>query len=544
MTKYKIVALDPIAPEGLALLDAEPNFEYEVRTGLKGDDLRKTLAEFDGAIVRSGVKITQESLAGNRRLKAIVRAGVGTDNIDKAAATRLGIIVMNTPAGNTLSTAEHTLALMLALARDVAPAYHSLLEGRWDRKSFMGTQLAGKTLGVVGMGRIGREVALRAQAFQMKVLGYDPFLTEDQAAKLGIQKAAEIREMLPQVDFLTVHTPLNNETKDLIGLPELELVKPGIRLVNCARGGIYNEEALVAGLKSGQIAGVALDVFAEEPCTSSPLFGMPGVVCTPHLGASTNEAQTQVAVEGIGLLMNFFNKGEIRQAVNMSSLDPQTLAAMQGFLDAARRLGLFLAQLQGGNVETCVLRYQGDVAALDTKPLTAAFCAGLLERALEESVNMVNSELLLRERGIELTQATSKANNSFTSIINAEVAGTGGRVTASVALFGTNMPRLVMIDELPIDAYLDGLMLIFRHSDVPGVIGRVGTIFGEHKVNIAQMSVGRDRAKPGQAAVGVLNLDSPPTSECLELLQEIPSLTSVQLIELPPEGVLPSWLII
>lgn len=543
MAKIRIVALDPIAPEGLALLDAEPDFEYEVRTGLKGEDLRATLGEFDGAIVRSGVKITAESLAGNRRLKAIVRAGVGTDNIDKVAATRLGIIVMNTPAGNTLSTAEHTMALMLALAREIHPAYQSLLEGRWDRKAFMGTQLAGKTLGVIGMGRIGREVASRAMAFGMTVLGHDPFLTEDQAAKLGIQKTAEVREMLPLVDFLTVHTPLNNETKDLIGLAELALLKPGVRLINCARGGIYNEGALVEGLKSGRIAGVALDVFTEEPCTSHPLFGMPGVVCTPHLGASTHEAQTQVAVEGIHLLLNFFKQGEIRQAVNMSSLDPKTLREMQGYLDAAHRLGLFLAQLQGGTVETCILRYQGDVAALDTKPLTAAFCAGLLERALTESVNMVNSELLLRERGIQLTQATSKASQSFSSLINAEVSGKGSRVTASVALFGTNMPRLVLIDDLPIDAYLDGLMLVFRHSDVPGVIGRVGTIFGEHNINIAQMSVGRDRSKRGQPAVGVLNLDSAPDAACLELLRAIPSLSSVQVIELPPEGTLPSWLI-
>ena len=281
--KTRILVLDPIAAEGIAMLQADSDFEFEERHGLKGDDLRKSLAEFDGAIVRSGVKITAESLEGNKRLKAIVRAGVGTDNIDKNAATRLGIVVMNTPAGNTLSTAEHTFALLLALSRSIAPAYQSLCNGKWDRKSFMGTQLADKTLGVVGMGRIGREVASRGQAFGMRVIAFDPFFSDDQAAKMGIIKANTIAELLPKVDYLTVHTPLTDETKYLVGMKQLDQLKPGIRLVNCARGGIYEEAALVEGLNRGIIAGVALDVFEEEPCAKSPLFGMPGVVCTPHL---------------------------------------------------------------------------------------------------------------------------------------------------------------------------------------------------------------------------------------------------------------------
>ncbi|MFK7734636.1 MAG: hydroxyacid dehydrogenase, partial [Pirellulaceae bacterium] len=275
MAKFRIGVLDNIAQEGIELLEAEADCEFEKRTGLKGDDLRNALNEFDGVIIRSGVKITPESLEGNKRLKAIVRAGVGTDNIDKEAATRLGIVVMNTPSGNTLSTAEQAWALMLALSRNVAPAYQSLCEGRWDRKLYMGTQLADKTLGVVGLGRIGREVATRAQAFRMRVVAYDPFLSEEQATKLGIEKSDTVAEMLPKVDYLTVHTPLTNETKGLINKENLDSLKPGVRLVNCARGGIYDEAALVEGLKSGKIAGVALDVFAEEPCTDSELFGMP-----------------------------------------------------------------------------------------------------------------------------------------------------------------------------------------------------------------------------------------------------------------------------
>ena len=378
---FRILVLDPIAQEGFDLLNAEKGFEYEVRTGLKGEELRKSLNEFDGAIVRSGVKITAESLEGNKRLRAIVRAGVGTDNIDKTAATRLGIVVMNTPAGNTLSTAEHAFALMLGLSRSIAPAYQSLCEGRWDRKSFMGTQLADKTFGVIGMGRIGREVALRGLAFGMRVIAFDPFLSDEQATKMGIEKSNSVADLLPRVDYLTVHTPLTDETKYLVGMNQLEILKKGVRLINCARGGIYEEAALIEGLKRGIIAGVALDVFEEEPCTNSPLFGMPGVICTPHLGASTEEAQTQVAIEGIQLLINFFKTGEIRHAVNVASLDPKTLDALRGYLDAAYRLGLLMTQWHEGSIGACQLNYRGEVADKDTKLLTAAFCAGLLEKA-------------------------------------------------------------------------------------------------------------------------------------------------------------------
>ncbi|MFM8891110.1 MAG: hydroxyacid dehydrogenase, partial [Planctomycetia bacterium] len=306
--------LDTHSPDGLALLDeaASAGITYEVVTGLSGKPLAEALARHDGAICRSGVKITAESLAGNHRLKAIVRAGVGTDNIDKDAATRQGIVVMNTPAGNTISTAEHTFALLLALSRNVAAADASLRQQRWDRNKFMGVQVAGKTLGIVGLGRIGQAVAKRALAFDMRVIGYDPFFSPERAAEMGIELVDTARGMLPEVDYLTVHTPLTDETRHLVGMPELAVLKRGVRLVNCARGGIYDERALVEGLSSGVIGGVALDVFEKEPCTESPLFGMPGVLVTPHLGASTEEAQSQVAVEGVGLLVDFLSTGAIR----------------------------------------------------------------------------------------------------------------------------------------------------------------------------------------------------------------------------------------
>ena len=539
---FLILVLDPIAQEGFDLLNAERGFEYEVRTGLKGEELRKSLNEFDGAIVRSGVKITAASLEGNKRMRAIVRAGVGTDNIDKTAATRLGIVVMNTPAGNTLSTAEHAFALMLGLSRSVAPAYQSLCEGRWDRKTFMGSQLADKTFGVIGMGRIGREVATRGLAFGMRVIAYDPFLSDEQATKMGIEKSNSIAALLPRVDYLTVHTPLTDETKYLVGMKQLDILKKGVRLINCARGGIYEEAALVEGLKRGIIAGVALDVYEEEPCTNSPLFGMPGVICTPHLGASTEEAQTQVAIEGIQLLINFFKTGEIRHAVNVASLDPKTLDALRGYLDAAYRLGLLMAQWHAGSIGSCQLNYRGEVADKDTKLLTAAFCAGLLEKAMADDVNIINSEMLIRERGIELTENRNRELGAFSSSITAEVSGSGQRVKAGVTVFGNNMSRLISIDDYRLEAYLDGHMLFFTHTDVPGIIGRVGTVFGQHQVNIGQMSVGRATQQPGGHAIGVLNLDGIPPKVALDQLMAINAIEKIQMVELPAMGVLPAWL--
>lgn len=542
MATYRIGVLDPIAEDGIELLKSAANFEFEQRTGLKGEELKTALNEFDGVIIRSGVKITAESLEGNKRLKAIVRAGVGTDNIDKEASTRMGIVVMNTPSGNTLSTAEHAFALMLALSRSVAPAYQSLCQGKWDRKLYMGSQLADKTLGVVGLGRIGREVALRALAFRMRVIAFDPFLTDEQAKKLGVERADVVADMLPKVDYLTVHTPLTSETKHLVSRSDLDQLKPGVRLVNCARGGIFEEAALVEGLQQGKIGGVALDVYENEPCTDSPLFGMPGVVCTPHLGASTEEAQTQVAVEGIQLLINFFETGEIRHAVNVAALDPKTLEVLRSQLDVAHRLGLLVGQWHGGSVSSCNLHYRGEVADRDTKLLTNAFCVGLLERALEEDVNIINAEMLLRERGIELKEIRTPEMSAFRSSIMVEVTGDNRTVSAAGTVFGQNMPRLVMLDGHRLEAYLDGNLLVFTHQDVPGIIGKVGTAFGQHGVNIAQMAVGRASPEPGGNAIGVLNLDSQPNQPAIDDMMAIEAIDKIQGIELPAAGALPAWL--
>lgn len=537
-----IVVLDSISHTGCDLLGAAKGIEYEVRTGLKGEDLRATLGEFDGAICRSGVKITAEVLQGQRRLKAIARAGVGTDNIDLAAATRAGIVVMNTPSGNTLSTAEHTMALMLALSRNLAPAHQSLMEGRWDRKKYMGSQLAGKTLGVIGLGRIGQSVASRAKAFEMRVLGYDPFLSSERARELGVEAVESVRDLLPCIDYLTVHTPLTKETENLIGEAEIELMKPGTRLINCARGGIYNEDALAAGLKNGKLAGVALDVYREEPCTSSPLFSLPGVLVTPHLGASTEEAQAQVALEAAEMMIDYLASGTIRHAVNVTPLDAEQLAGLRTSLNVAHRLGILLSQWHRGVPKTCRLICRGEVAEKDTKLLTASFAAGLLQDAFEEGVNLVNAELLIRERGIELITQSRSEMGDFRSLLTAKVVTDVGAWTAAGTNFGQSMLRLVRLGDYRLEAYLDGVLLIFSHRDVPGIIGTVGTIFGAHQVNIAQMAVGRAGDTPGGDAIGVLNLDAQPPQAALDEVLAENDISDVRVIQLPTPGAMPPWM--
>ena len=539
----RVIVLDSIAQEGLDLLEQAEGIEYEVITGLAGSELRDALNKFDAAICRSGVKITAEALEGNKRLRAIARAGVGTDNIDKVAATRTGIVVMNTPTGNTLSTAEHAFSLMLSLSRNIAPAHQSLCEGRWDRKKFMGSQLGGKTVGIVGLGRIGQEFAKRAQAFEMEVYAFDPFLSAEMAAQLGIQRVENVKDMLPKLDYLTVHTPLTPETRNLIDVEELELLKPGARLINCARGGIYNEAALVQGLESGQLGGVALDVFENEPCTDSPLFGKPGVLCTPHLGASTEEAQTQVAVEAVQLITRFLQSGEIRHAVNTAALDPATLKSLSGYLQVAYRLGLLAAQWHGGAIDRVNLSYRGEISSKDTKILTSSLCAGLLEGVVDDEANVINAEVLCKERGIRLSEERSAETTSFSSSMTVTVSGDGKDLAIGGTLFGSDMPRLFRLNEHRLEAYMDGNMLIFEHQDRPGVIGSLGSALGQHNINIAQMSVGRTLQEPDGKAIGVLNLDSNVPAAAIEEILKFDGIDAVNPINLPPSKGGPSWLV-
>jgi D-3-phosphoglycerate dehydrogenase len=373
----------------------------------------------------------------------------------------------------------------------------------------------------------------------MRVVGYDPFLSPDRATELGIELVDTVRGMLPQVDYLTVHTPLTDETRHLVGMKELEILKPGVRLINCARGGIYDEKALVEGLTRGVIGGVALDVFEKEPCTDSPLFGMPGVLVTPHLGASTEEAQSQVAVEGVGLLVDFLTTGAIRHAVNSSAIDPAALEGVRGFLDLAWRLGLLLSQLDSGSPRSCSIAYRGEIASRNTRLVTAAFAAGLLEGAIEE-VNIVNAEMLLRDRGIDLVEQSRTDPGAFSSVVAVDLVAGDHVHRAAGTLFGHSMPRIVQLEGHRLEAYLDGVLLIFTHQDVPGIIGRVGTAFGQSSINIAQMTVGR--STPGGDAIGVLNLDQEPSPEAVAAVAACPGVRSVRVVKLPPAGQLPAWL--
>ena len=537
----RIVVLDSLSQDGLDMMKAA-GIEYEERIGLKGDDLKKTLLEFDGAICRSGVKITAEALEGNRRLKAIARAGVGVDNIDLKAATKNGIIVMNTPGGNTTSTAEQTFTLMLALSRNTAPAYQSLIEGRWDRKKFTGHQLSGKTLGIVGMGRIGQVVSGFARAFGMNVVAFDPFLPKAKAVELGVKLYDTVDEILPLVDYLTVHTPLTDETRNLIDRPQIEKIKKGACLINCARGGIYNMDALVEGLQSGKLGGVALDVYPEEPCTSHPLFGMPRVLCTPHLGASTEEAQTNVALEAVQLVIDYLSKGIIKQAVNFSPLDPETLNDLRGWLDLAYRLGILARRVIPGGIDCCTLKYKGEISKKNTKLVTSAFSAGLLTAALGEEVSIVSALPMMSEYGIKIVEESSSEVADFSSLMTVDLETDKGTTSVGGTLFGNAMPRLVLKDGLRLEAYLDGHLLLFDHQDVPGVIGMVGSITSKYNVNIAHLSVGRRTNKPGSVTLGILSLDAVPPAELVEEMKNVETIKSVVVVELPASGKYPAWM--
>ena len=472
-------------------------------------------------------------------MRVIVRAGVGVDTIDVGAATRKGVLVMNTPGGNTVSTAEQTITLMMALARHIPAADLHVRQGKWERKDFIGTQLAGKTLGVVGLGRIGREVARRAVGLDMKVLGFDPFLAPAAAGQLGIETVAGLDALLPHVDFLTVHTPLTNETRDLIGARELALM-PGARVINCARGGIINEQALVDALNNQHLAGAALDVFVQEPPPADhPFLKLPNVVLTPHLGASTLEAQVSVATEAAQLLIDYLNRGVVGFAVNMPAVDRTEMDEVRLYVDLARRLGLLHAQMCQGSIQRAELLYRGDVARRSTRLITAAFTAGLLESHLEQNVNIVNAPVLAQERGIEIVEQRSSEKGDFSTVLRVDVRTDKKSYTAAGTLFGNQFLRLVQLGPFHLEAYMDGVMLIFTHRDVPGLIGFIGTILGKHKVNIAQMTVGRQQ--PGGEAIAVLNLDSPPPEEALKEVKGHAQISSVSVVKLPPAGQMPPW---
>ena len=539
---YRVLVTDKLAEEGLALLRAEPGLEVIVPSKLDIPALRAALAEADGIIIRSGTQLTAEVLKDQPRLKVIARAGVGVDNIDVPTATRQGIVVMNTPGGNTVSTAEHTMALMLALSRNVAKANDSLKAGKWDRNKFTGSQLGGKTLGIVGLGRVGLAVAKRAQGFDMEVVGFDPFLSHERAAEYGIESLS-LEDLWPRCDYITVHTPLSDETRNIVGVDAFSKMKTGVRVINCARGGLIDESALLDALNSGTVAGAAIDVFdPEPPAMDHALIKHPNVLVTPHLGASTEEAQISVSIEAARLLIDYFQRGQIRFSVNMATLDRAELEDLRLYLDLGRRLGMLHAQMDRGTVKSATVRYRGEVAHKNTRLITASFAAGWLESAMADSVNLVNAEVIAKERGITIVEEKSTDPGDFGTMIQTEVVTDRKTYLAAGTLFGKEFLRLVRLGPYRLDAHFDGTLLVFTHRDVPGLIGFIGMTFGRYNVNIANMNVGREQDMPGGEAIAVVKLDSVPPDAAVDEVRAHPDVLSVSIIKLPKSGEAPPWL--
>ncbi|HEX6624500.1 MAG TPA: phosphoglycerate dehydrogenase [Pyrinomonadaceae bacterium] len=533
MSDIKIFIADDVNESGLAPLRAA-GFAVEKRTGLKGDELFEALRDADGLLVRSETKVTAAAMDAAGRLRAVGRAGVGVDNIDVAAATARGIVVMNAPDGNTMTTAEHTLALLLALARRVPQGDASMKGGRWERKRFVGVELRGKTLGIVGLGRIGRVVASRARGFEMKVVAFDPFITPEQARDAEIE-LAPLEEVCTRADFLTVHTPLTQETRGLISAREFALMKEGVRVINCARGGLVDERALHAAITEGKVAGAALDVFEEEPPPPGhPLLSLEEVIVTPHLGASTREAQEGVALTVAEQMRDFFLTGALRGAVNVPAVGAQELTALQPYIELAARLGRFVAQLVDDPVREVAIEYAGEVAGMDAAPVTRAFLAGLLKN-MSARVNAVNALLIAGERGIVVTDTYKRGGGpgDMTPAVRTRVVTTTGERTASGALFGQRSDgRITELDGFRVEVIPAGNMLVTRSSDVPGVIGRVGTALGEGGVNISRFHLGR-RERGGEA-IAVIETDAPLDDATLARLRSFREIISARRIELEP----------
>lgn len=525
----KILVSDPLAEEGIKILEKEKNFTVDVKTKLPPAELKKVIKDYDALIVRSGTKVTSDIISGAKKLKIIGRAGVGIDNVDVAAASKKGIIVMNAPAGNTISTAEHTMSMMLALSRNIPQADASMREGKWDRKKFMGTELYNKTLGIIGLGRIGAEVAKRALSFKMKVLAYDPYLSAEKAKKMDVE-LADFKTILKQSDYITVHTPFTDETKHLIGKDELEIMKNGVRILNCARGGIIDEKALDSAIESGKVAGAALDVYEKEPPTDSPLLKRPNVVMTPHLGASTEEAQVNVAIDIAESVRDAMLDRGIRNSVNVPSVDSETLKNLQPYFSLAEKIGLLQNQLAEGHVRKVKVKYVGDVTGYDVTPITMAIVKGLLSPILEETINYMNALLVAKNRGVEVSESKTSEIMDFANAIAVTVETNKGKNLVIGSLFTKTDPRIIRINNFYVDLIPKGHLVYISNRDLPGVVGSIGTILGKNNINIAGMTFGR--IKPGGDAITVLNIDNAPTPAVMQKLRKTKNINDVKAMEL------------
>jgi D-3-phosphoglycerate dehydrogenase len=529
MNQTKIFVADDVSESGLEPLRAA-GFALEKRVGLSHAELREALLECEGLVVRSETKVTAELMDGALRLRAVGRAGVGVDNIDVPAATARGVVVMNAPDGNTITTAEHTIALLVAMARRVPQANASLRAGRWERKRFIGVELQGKTLGVIGLGRIGRTVAARARGFGMNIIAFDPFVAPEQARDLELE-IATLDELFARADFITVHTPLTAETRGLIGAQAFSKMKRGVRVINCARGGLIDERALLFAIKEGIVAGAALDVFEQEPpAGDNPLLSLEEVIATPHLGASTKEAQEGVAVTVAEQMRDYLLTGALRGAVNVPALGAAELNALQPYVKLADSLGRFQAQMVDEAVREVRLEYAGEIAEMDAAPVTRSFLAGLL-RDVSARVNVVNAFLIAEERGITVTASYKRTGERVGPAIITRVVTTANEQTACGALFGPGSDgRITEINGFRLEAIPHGHMLVTRNRDVPGVIGHLGMVLGEHGVNISRFQLGR-RERGGEA-MAVIETDAPLRAETLDALRTFEPVISARQIEL------------
>ncbi len=531
MDIHKILVADPISEKGIEALAAEPSLQVEVKLGLSEDELVEAAADCSGIIVRSGVKITERIIAAAPKLKAIGRAGVGVDNIDIAAATKHGVVVMNTPAGNTISTAEHAFTLMMSLARSIPHAHASVAAGKWERKNFQGVELYNKTLAVIGMGRIGTEFAKRAMAFGMRVVAYDPYLAANRAKQLRVELCDTVDEAVAQADFITLHMPKTAETTHLINAERIAKMKDGVRIVNCARGGLVDEKALLAGLESGKIGGAALDVFeTEPPVAGDPLIGRADVVLTPHLGASTEEAQENVGIEIAHTVRDCILHGAVVNAVNMPNIDEKTLAVIGPHLNLAEVLGKLAAQLAPHQPEYFRINYSGQVAEMDTNLITRGGLKGFFEvGASADSVNHLNAPGVAEDRGIRVIESRVAEPGHFSDLIEIVVGNDKDKVTVAGTFFG-NQPRIVKIHNRLVEVAPEGHLLVYSNDDSPGMIGNVGKLLGDLGINIASMNLNRDTE--AGTALSVLNLDSAPGDKALEALLALPGIHDAKAIRL------------
>jgi D-3-phosphoglycerate dehydrogenase / 2-oxoglutarate reductase len=520
----KVLISDKLSDRAVDIF-RQRGIEVDFEPGLSAKDLLARIGNYDGLAIRSATKVTDAVLAaGNGRLKVVGRAGIGVDNVDLGAATRFGTVVMNTPFGNSITTAEHAISMMMALARQIPAADASTRAGKWEKSKFMGVELFGKTLGLIGAGNIGAIVADRAQGLKMKVVAFDPFLSPQRARDLGVEKV-DLNTLLGRADFITVHTPLTDGTRNLIDAAALEKCKTGVRIINCARGGIVDEKALKDGLESGKVAGAALDVFVEEPARDNPLFAMENVVATPHLGAATEEAQENVALQVAEQMSDYLLTGAITNALNMPSISAEDAPRLQPYMALACQLGAFAGQVTESAIKAITMEFEGHVAKLNVKPLVQAALAEVM-KPFSEAVNMVNAPVFARERGIDVSEVIHDRPGDYQTLIRLTL--TTERFTRSVSgtLFGGKLPRLVNIKGIAIEAELSPNMLYITNHDKPGLIGGIGSILGDAGVNIATFHLGR--ADAGGDAIALISIDEALTPDLLGKLQELPQIKQIK----------------